>query len=144
MLDSRFLHSGRRTQPQASDFYTTRIIIMRKKLVGLSDPFEGEMGENLIEYDPIVRGWPASIAAKKQDLAMMPAGQTEKAEYVLTCPYRRMKDGMLLLRERDIIIDMSTQQRLIVLWSHDPMNTMTHIVAGVEYGTVNHNLDAQG
>lgn len=144
MLDSRFLSATRRPNALPSDFYTTRIIVMRKKLVGLSDPFEGELGENLIEYDPIVRGWPASIAPVSEDTAMMAAGQTEKASFILTCPYRLMKDGMLLIRERDILIDMSNQQRLLVVWSHDPMNTKVHIVAGVEYGTVNHNLDAQG
>ena len=144
MLDSRFLSSGRHPQGISSDMYTTRIIIMRKRLVGLSDLFEGEIGENLIEYDPIVRAYPATIATKKQELAMMPAGQTEKSEYILLCPYRRMKDGGLIIRERDIIIDMSTQQRLIVLWSHDPINTKVQIMAGVEYGTVNQNLDEQG
>ena len=144
MLDSRLLGSSRKPQQMSSDMYTTRIIIMRKRLVGLSDPFEGDLGENLIEYEPVVRGYPASIVTKKQELGMMPTGQTEKSEFVLICPYRQMKDGMLIIRERDIVIDMGTQQRLIVLWSHDPMNTKVQLVAGVEFGTVNHDLDRQG
>jgi hypothetical protein len=144
MLDSRYLSSNRRPQALATDFYTTRIIIMRKKIVGLSDPFSGDMGENEIEFDPVVRGWPASIAPVHEDTKMAKAGQTVKASYVLTCPYRATRDGQLLVRERDIVIDMSNQQRLLVVWAHDPMNTRTHIVAGVEFGTVNYDLDRQG
>lgn len=144
MLDSRFLAVGKRPQPMSSDMYTTRVIIMRKKLAGLSDPFEGDLGENQIEYDPIVRGWPASIAPMSEDTVMTKAGQTDRASYVLLCPYRQMKDGGLILRERDIVVDMQTGQKMLVVWSQDPMNTRVQIVAGVEYGTINSDLDRQG
>lgn len=144
MLDSRYLSPGKQFQGLPASFYTTRVIIMRKKIVGLNDPFSGEFGENEIEYTPVLRGWPASIAPVHEDTKMSMAGQTVKASYILTCPYRITKDGALVVRDRDIVIDMSTRNKYLVTWSHDPMNTRVSIVAGLEYGTINNDLDRQG
>ena len=140
-MDSRIICAHPRLQQLGSSIYTTKIIILRKRLKPGTEEFSGPMGSNPIEYVPIMRNWPAAIAHARHDLEMMPVGQTEKGDWRMVCPFKKSADGKLLIRERDIIIDMVTKQKMLVIWSEDPLNSGLHIYAGLEYGVLDRDGD---
>lgn len=144
MLQSRHLSCGPNTQVVSSELYTSIIIVMRKQVKPLTEEFDGDFGSNQIEYVSVARGWPASIISNKTEVEFIPPGQTERGDYLLVCPWKQMQDGKLLIRERDIIIEMGSGLRHLVLWSYDPLNIHQQIVAAIQFGVVNENLEVQG
>ena len=144
MLESRQISTPGTLQPMMSVVYTSRILVMRKRLVPTKDEFSGDLGENPIQYFQAARGWPALITSQATELEFLLAGQTDRGDFTLTCPWKKMSDGKLLIRERDIIIDMESKVRFLVLWSYDPMNAHTQIRAALQSGVVNDDLETQG
>ena len=145
MLDSRILSvTSSRQQPVHSSLYSTRIKVYRKKLDPVKDAFSGDFGENPVKYELVTRGWPAVICSQTSELVFIPPGQTERGDYLLICPYKKMRDGKLLVRERDIIVDTSEGNTMLVLWSYDPSNLHTQIIAVLRFGVTNVNLEEQG
>ena len=72
-----------------------------------------------------------------------PAGQTELADEILTIPYRLQSDNGLIVRERDVVINLLSRRQFLVLWSHNPNDAGVQIVAGLQYGVVNLDLSKQ-
>jgi hypothetical protein len=142
-LDSRFLTNFPRPQPLSASFYPTKIIVMRKALQAGHTLFDGPLGVNVTQYNLVVRGWPGGIVPRSSQLINLPQGQTELGDHLLTTQYRRMQDGGLLIRERDVITDMKTGVQYLVLWSHDPMDTGIQITAGLQSGVVAASLSEQ-
>jgi hypothetical protein len=145
MLDSRILDSNRRMQSVNSTVYSTKVIVMRRVDKAPSDPYGGIAGTPDYEYELVVRGYPAMISPVHNDLQAMPTGQIAKGDFTLCAPYKRMADGGLLIRERDVIIDMHNPgKKKLVLYALDPGGTHVQIVAGLQDGVVEEDLDRQG
>ena len=136
MLDSRYLSAWPKLQGVGNQVYTSRVIIRRKALAPGHIANDGPAGENVFVWNTVYRGWIAAIVpASHNALPTVPAGTTEIGDFTLTCPYRRMaSDGKLIIRERDILYDMISRERYLVLWAHDPLNSKIQIVAGLLYG----------
>ena len=145
MLDSRCLSPGHKMQNIQSSTYTTRIIIMRKRLKAGHTSFDGDMGVPEYEYYMVIRGYPAIIVPVKSDLKVIGAGQIDRGDFVLTMPYKKQADGGLLLREKDIVTDMGNpRKKLLVICSHDPADTHLQICADLQDGVVSEDLARQG
>lgn len=144
MLDSRFLSLPWKMQPIPSAAANSRVIVKRKRLKPGHDLHDGLIGTNEYEWFTVVRGWPCSIVPPhKGDLVTLPPGATERGDFILTSQYKMESDDGLLIRTRDVIIDMQNSLKMLVLWAYDPGNSHLHIVAGLQFGVVNENLDEE-
>lgn len=114
-----------------------------RKILLTGTEFDGPVGTNQIDWKQIVKGWPAAITTIKGELETIPAGQTEKGHYKMVCPYKILSDGNLIVKARDIVLDMSTGLEYLVIRARDPMNTKLHIICDVEQGTVQEDFTEQ-
>ena len=143
MLDSRFLGVPGHQQSLGSFIYNAKILVMRKQITDGHMPNDGMMGSTTLDYVQVVRGLPASIVPSGGTMDNYPAGQTELADEILTIPYRLMSDNGLIVRERDVVINLISRRQFLVLWSHNPNDAGVQIVAGLQYGVVNIDLSKQ-
>jgi len=144
MLDSRMVFASPRIQSTGSSWDNTRVLIYRKQLAAGHVLNDGPMGTNVFAWIIVYNGWPCSIVAGNSEMAFIPEGQSERGDYTLKCQYRRSADGGLFIRERDVIVDLSNRDpnfnKMLVLWSHDPANYHSHILAGLKYGPINEDI----
>jgi len=97
--------------------------------------FIGPEGTTVPTWNQIVYGLPAAITNVNGDLQYVPTGQMERADFRMVCAFKQLTDGTLIIKERDIIIDLGNGSQYEVLFSHDPMNTRLQIIAWLRYGT---------
>lgn len=145
MLDSRFLSPGR-FNALPSHAYNTKVTIYHKRLKVLHEEHDGRLGEDEKEWVVVARRWPVSLVPEGErggDTPVYPAGEAAQGRYVLTCPFRRLQDNGLIVRERAIVVEESTGRRFKVLWADDPGNSRTQIVAKLEFGNVTEDLENQ-
>ena len=144
MLESRYMSANRKFQGVRSEFYTTTVTVLRKVVADGHTEFDGSLGDSDIRYRIVTKNYPASIVHKVAELKTVGAAETEKGDYILTAPFKMLSDNKLLIRSRDIVVDMSNQDQYYVLHSEDPMHTRIQIQAKLELGTTTVNIEDQG
>ena len=144
MPDPRVISGNKKFQSIGAENFTTKVIVMRKVVADGHAEFDGALGDSSFTYRQVAKGWPASIVHRTAHLEIQTPGEFEKGDFILTSQHKALSDGKLLIRERDIVIDMETRDQYLVIWSCNPMNTRVMIIAGMESGTINQDLTEQG
>ena len=127
-------------QPVIPQMYNYRITIWRKTLPTGGTLNTGELGTSQFVWFKVVENYPAALIPLKGDVDFLPTGLTEKAEYMILLPYKRLIDGTLILQNKDVVFEPINQWNLLAIYADDSLHNHQQILGYLEFGPVDITL----